>query len=108
MAKDSYKDHIFALIVAGGGGTRLWPKSLNSNPKQFLNIFNHQNLIQITAYRFKKILPWERIFIVTVSEEYKGKIIKYIPEFLPKNIIVEPLRKNTAPAHGIGAAFIYK
>jgi mannose-1-phosphate guanylyltransferase len=53
-------------------------------------------------------MPWERIYVVTVSEDYKKEIIKEVPEFLPKNIIVEPARKNTAPAHGIGAAYLYK
>lgn len=108
MAEDNYKNHLYALIVAGGGGTRLWPKSRNSEPKQFLKLFKGQTLMQITAYRFRKILPWERIYTVTVSEDYKKEILEELPEILPQNIIVEPLRKNTAPAHGIGAAFINK
>lgn len=106
--KDGFKDHLYALIVAGGGGTRLWPKSKNSFPKQFLRLFKGQTLMQITAYRFKKIMPWEKIFVVTVSEDYKREILKEIPEILPGNIIVEPERKNTAPAHGIGAAYLCK
>ncbi|MBX4205825.1 hypothetical protein KW795_01365 [Candidatus Microgenomates bacterium] len=105
---DTYKDHLYALIVAGGGGTRLWPVSKNSRPKQFLKLFNNKTLMQVTAHRFNKILPWEKIFVVTVSDEYKKEIIKEVPQIIPKNIIVEPLRKNTAPAHGIGAAYIYK
>lgn len=103
-----YKDHLYALILAGGGGTRLWPKSLNKTPKQFLKLFNNKTLTQITCKRFRKILPWERIFVVTVSDKYKKEIIKEVPYIHPDNIIVEPARKDTGPAHGIGAAYIYK
>jgi mannose-1-phosphate guanylyltransferase len=103
-----YKDHLYALIVAGGGGTRLWPRSRKKSPKQFLKLFNKQTLTQITAGRFSKILPWEKIYVVTVSEEYKREILKEVPKIFPQNIIVEPVGKNTAPAHGIGAAYIYK
>ena len=107
MAND-YKDHIYALILAGGGGTRLWPKSLNKTPKQFLKLFKHKTLTQITCERFSKKIKWERIFCVTVSEEYKKEIIKEVPDFISENIIVEPCRRETGPAHGIGAAYIYK
>lgn len=108
MKPSNYKNHLYALILAGGGGTRLWPRSRNKTPKQFLPLFNKKTLMQITSERFNKMLPWERIFCVTVSEEYKKEIIREVPDFLPKNIIVEPARRETGPAHGIGAAFISK
>ncbi len=92
----------------GGVGTRLWPKSVEKNPKQFLKLFKKKTLTQITYDRFRKILPKEKIYCVTVSEAYKNEIIKEIPEFIKENIIVEPARRDTGPAHGIGAAFIYK
>lgn len=94
--------------MAGGGGTRLWPKSREKTPKQFLPLFHKETLTQITAKRLNKILPWEKIFVVTVSEAYKREIVREIPQFLPKNIIVEPARRETAPAHGVGALFIRK
>lgn len=105
---NSYKDHLYALILAGGGGTRLWPLSRNDNPKQFLNLFENQTLTQITVARLQKILPLDRIFIVTVSEEYKAEILREIPEFITANIIVEPARRETGPAHALGAIHIYK
>src|SRR3989344_4159512 len=108
MSLGNYKDHLFALIVVGGGGTRLWPKSRNATPKQFLKLFEGKTLTQITAYRFKKILPWERIFAVTTSNAYKKEILKEVPQFFPKNIVVEPMRRNTAPAHGLGALYIHR
>ena len=106
MSKSNYKDHLFALIVAGGGGTRLWPRSRNATPKQFLKLFNNKTLTQITARRFNKIIPWEKIFVVTTTEDYKREVLREIPKFRPENIIVEPRRRNTAPAHGLGAVFI--
>ena len=107
-SKDSYKDHLYALIVVGGGGTRLWPVSRNSSPKQFLKLFNNQTLTQITAYRFSKIIPWENLFAVTTSDAYKREIVKEVPEFLPKNVLVEPMKRNTAAAHALGALYISK
>ncbi len=106
--KASYKDHLYALILAGGGGTRLWPKSTNKNPKQFLKIFEGKTLMQITYERFSKILPKERIFCVTVSNEYKAEILREIPGFISQNILVEPARRETGPAHGLGAIYIYR
>lgn len=108
MSKDNYEDHLYALILAGGGGTRIWPKSRNKSPKQFLKLFKGQTLTQITSYRFNKMLPWERIFCVTVSEAYKEEIQEEVPEFKADNIIVEPARKDTGPAHAIGATYILK
>lgn len=108
MIDGEYKDHLYAVILNGGGGTRLWPKSRNNFPKQFIKLFKGQTLNQITCKRLNKILPWERIYCVTVSEHYKKEILKEVPEFIEKNIIVEPIRRDTAPAHGIGAAFVYK
>lgn len=108
MSTSDYKDHVFALVVAGGGGTRLWPKSRNKTPKQFLKLFNNKTLIQITADRLNGFLPWKKIYVVTVSEDYKKEIRKQLPSIPVGNIIVEPARKNTAPAHGLGAAYILK
>lgn len=92
----------------GGGGTRLWPVSKSTSPKQFLKLFNNQTLTQITSYRFNKIIPWEKIFAVTSSEDYKLEILKEVPEFIPENVIVEPFKRNTAPAQALGATYIYK
>lgn len=107
-SEKSFNDHLFALIVVGGGGTRLWPVSRVKSPKQFLRLFGGKTLTQITAYRFNKILPWEKIYAVTTGEEYKREILKEVPEFIPENIIVEPMKRNTAAAHAIGAVYISK
>ena len=106
--KETYEEHLYALIVAGGGGTRLWPRSRNATPKQFLKLFNNQTLTQITSVRLNKFIPWSNIFVVTVSEAYKKEVTKQVPQIPIDNILVEPARKNTAPAHGLGALYIYK
>ena len=101
-----YKDHLYALIVAGGGGTRMWPKSRNATPKQFLQLFGKKTLIEITAQRLNKFLPWEKIWVVTVSNDYKKEIKRLVPLIQDENILVEPVRKDSAPAHGLGALYI--
>lgn len=105
---NSFKAHIYALILAGGGGTRLWPKSTEKTPKQFLKLFNGRTLMQITSARINKFLSWDKIFVSTVSEAYKKEIIKEVPLINPKHIFVEPVRRDSAPAHGYGAINIYK
>lgn len=108
MPRDNYKEHLYGLFLAGGGGTRLWPRSRNKTPKQFLPLFKKRTLTQITSYRFSKILPWKKIYCVTVSNDYKKEILREVPLFVPENVIVEPARRETGPAHGLGAAYIYK
>jgi len=87
----NYKDHLYALILAGGGGTRLWPRSRQKTPKQFLKLFDNQTLTQVAVKRFAEILPWEKIFIVTVSPEYKKEVLRENPRLHPENVIVEPV-----------------
>lgn len=103
----SYKDHLYALILAGGGGTRLWPRSRNKTPKQFLKLFDDETLMQVAVRRFAGVVPWEKIYVVTVSNEYKKEVIKECPRLHEDNIIVEPQRRETGPAHGLGALIIH-
>lgn len=83
--------------MAGGIGSRFWPMSRSSCPKQFLDILGTgKTLIQSTFDRFAGFIPPENIFIVT-SEEYRGIVIGQLPQVRPENILCEPSRKNTAP-----------
>ncbi len=94
---ESIPKHHYGVILAGGGGTRLWPKSRNALPKQFLKIGSTKTLLQETYERLTANVPLENILVVT-SKDYVAEIKKELPKFSPHNILVEPSPKNTAPA----------
>lgn len=106
MKGGDFKNHLYALVLAGGGGTRLWPKSRQKTPKQFLKLFDNSTLTQVAIGRFTEILPWKNIFVITVSPEYRTEILRENPKLLPENVIVEPVRRDTGPAHAVGALYI--
>jgi mannose-1-phosphate guanylyltransferase len=83
--------------MGGGIGSRFWPFSREARPKQFLDFFGTgRSLLQMTVDRFKKILPVENIFIVT-NNEYAQMVLDELPELKPNQILLEPMRRNTAP-----------
>jgi mannose-1-phosphate guanylyltransferase len=89
--------HFYAAILAGGLGTRFWPKSRASFPKQFLDILNTgETLIQSAYKRYASFILPENIYIIT-SEEYVEIVKEQLPGINPANILSEPSRKNTAP-----------
>jgi len=98
-------EHTMVLIICGGGGTRLWPRSRQKTPKQFLKLLGKETLLQKTVFRAEKIVPPSRIFFVT-GRDYVGPILKNCPQIPPANIIVEPDKKHTAIAMVLGAAKI--
>ncbi len=100
--------HHYCLIMAGGVGSRFWPLSRVSRPKQFLDILGvGQSLLQMTYDRFRDICPKENIFVVT-NEEYTDLVLEQLVEIDPSRIISEPLRKNTAPCIIYSSHKIYK
>lgn len=98
---------VYAVIMAGGSGTRFWPKSTNSLPKQFLNLFGDGTMIQNTANRIEGIIPQERIIVVT-NEKYVSIVRDQLPKVPMGNIVGEPVAKNTAPCVAIAAELIRK
>lgn len=89
--------HHYVVIMAGGIGSRFWPKSRTNFPKQFLDILNTgSTLIQSTYKRFASFILPENIYVVT-SDEYVNIVKMQIPELPLQNILGEPSRKNTAP-----------
>lgn len=100
----SHLDHTFALILAGGGGTRLWPKSRNKTPKQFLKLVGDETMMQISASRINGLIPWERIIVIT-NQLYKNEICKQLPQLPAENVIAEPEKRDTALAMLVGALF---
>jgi mannose-1-phosphate guanylyltransferase len=89
--------HHYVAIMAGGIGSRFWPKSRAAHPKQFLDILNTgKTLLQWTFERYAHFIPQENIYVVT-SEEYENIVADQLPEIPRENIVTEPSRKNTAP-----------
>lgn len=101
------KDH-YALIMAGGIGSRFWPASRTEYPKQFIDFFGiGKTLIQSTYERFSNLLPKENIFIVT-NEMYIDLIKEQLPDIEESQILGEPLLRNTAPCIAYGCLKISK
>ncbi len=96
---------MYVLILAGGGGTRLWPVSREHSPKQFLKLFNGKSLFQMTLERARKLASPSHVFIST-SNKYVSYIKHAAGEIPDENIIGEPIRRDTALAMGLGALFI--
>ncbi len=87
----------FCVIMAGGIGSRFWPYSRSKNPKQFLDILGTgRSLLQSTYDRFIQIIPKENILIVS-NEDYAELILKQLPDLRPEQVLLEPMRRNTAP-----------
>lgn len=91
------KNQTYVAILAGGIGSRFWPKSRAVYPKQFLDILNTgRTLIQATYGRYSSFLPKENIFVVTAAE-YEEMVREQLPDLNQSNLLLEPSRKNTAP-----------
>ncbi len=95
-------ENIFCLIMAGGAGTRFWPGSKVAKPKQYLNIVGEDSLLQSTIKRFSTFTSEERIFIVSGKDQ--AAVLEQQTPMLPKkNLIYEPVGKNTLPCIGLAA-----
>ena len=99
------KEKFCVLIMAGGKGTRFWPKSTEEKPKQFINLIEDRTMIQLTVDRMKKLVPIEKIFIST-GEKYIDLVKEQLPDLPEKNIIVEPVGRNTAPCILLASLYI--
>ena len=94
-----------ALIMAGGKGTRFWPKSTEEMPKQFLKLIDERTMIQLTYDRLLKTIPAERIFVVA-GERYKELVKEQLASLPERNIIIEPEGRNTAPCILLACSYI--
>jgi mannose-1-phosphate guanylyltransferase len=93
----------YCVIMSGGIGSRFWPASRTSCPKQFLDFFGTgRSLLQQTFDRFRQIIPVENIYIVT-NKLYKELTLKQLPELREDQILLEPQRRNTAPCIAFAA-----
>jgi mannose-1-phosphate guanylyltransferase len=95
----------YAIIMAGGSGTRFWPLSRKALPKQFLSLFGGTSLLRQTYERIRPLFPDERIFVITNSR-YINLVQAQLPELEAENIIGEVAAKNTAPCVAMAASLI--
>jgi mannose-1-phosphate guanylyltransferase len=95
----------YAVIMAGGVGTRFWPRSREKSPKQLLEIFGKGSMLQNTVARLESIVPGEQTFVVT-NRVQKSQIQKQLPGVRPETILDEPVGRNTAPCIGLAALHI--
>lgn len=100
-------DNVYALILAGGKGERFWPASRLHYPKHFLKVFGKKSFLQDTFSRLKSFLPLGHILMVTTQDQV-SLVKKQIPQLKDKNLIIEPMGRNTAAAIGLGSMVIDK
>lgn len=99
-------NHTYAVIMAGGGGTRLWPLSRRNSPKQALKLIGENSLFQSTVERLEGFFPLERILVVTVTEQ--AEMLKaQAPDLPDENFLLEPAPRGTASVVGFAATILH-
>ena len=91
---------MYAIVLAGGVGSRLWPRSRNNNPKQLLDLVSDRTMIQETLDRLKLLMPVENITIV-VGENHAVEVRRQLADLPTENVLIEPSGRGTAPAIGL-------
>ena len=98
---------MYALIMAGGIGSRLWPRSRHDLPKQFLPLLTAETMVQATAARVEPLIGMRQILVAT-GREYVETVVAQLPQLPLGNIIGEPSGKGTAPCIGLGAIDLHR
>jgi mannose-1-phosphate guanylyltransferase len=96
---------LHAMIMAGGGGTRFWPRSRQRRPKQFLTLAGDRSLLQQALDRIESAVPPQHTWVIT-GEAYREETSRQLPGLLADHIVGEPCGRDTAPCIGLGAALI--
>ncbi len=99
--------HFYAVIMAGGIGSRLWPRSRNAMPKQFLDLLGPRTMLQETIARMEPLIPLPRVLVV-VSQEHASVVQDQVPGLPEENILIEPGPRGTAPCIGLAAVALRK
>ena len=97
--------NLYALILAGGSGSRFWPLSRNARPKQLLSLFDNETLIEKAINRLEGLVPTENILVLT-NEAQLDAVRAVLPQLPEENIVAEPARRDTAPAIALAAGWI--
>ncbi len=98
-------EHFYVIIMAGGGGTRLWPLSRQNRPKQSLPLVSEHSMFRVSVERLFPLLPPERIFVVT-GQNHVDELRRDTPELPAENFLVEPFGRDSGPAAGLGTIHI--
>src|ERR1700745_2818939 len=96
---------IYALILAGGSGERFWPLSRRARPKQLLRLVSGETLLEETLGRLEGFVPYERILILTNTEQ-ENAVRRLLGSFPKENIIAEPVKRDTAAAVALGTGWV--
>jgi mannose-1-phosphate guanylyltransferase len=99
------REPAFALILAGGGGTRLWPASRRTRPKQLLTLGGPESLLAATHRRLRASFEADRILVVTAADQAEG-VRAALPALPTQNLVIEPAARNTAAAVGLGTVHV--
>lgn len=102
MSRDSVFEHAYAVVMAGGRGTRFWPLSRCRHPKQLLELFGRGTLLEQAVERVRPLIPPERIYVYT-SEVVAREVRRRLPWIPSHQIVAEPASRNTAPTLGVAA-----
>lgn len=102
ILNEQEQNHFYGVIMAGGGGTRLWPWSRKGQPKQMLSIIGEKTMFQITVDRIKDLIRSDHMLVVTTAEQ-AGKLQKQTEEISKEDYILEPMPRGTASVVGIAA-----
>jgi len=102
MARKLVFAHAYAVVMAGGSGTRFWPLSRRKHPKQLLELFGHGTLLEQTVERLQPLIPAERIYVYT-NELVWREVCRRLPQIPRAHIVAEPASRNTAPTLGVAA-----
>src|SRR5579885_598847 len=101
----SGKNHLYAVILAGGRGTRFWPRSRRRLPKQLINFWGDSSLLQQTVERLEPLIPPQNVWVFT-NEYLASQVVRQLPHVPSAQIIAEPVQRNTAPCAGLAAELI--